>query len=443
MRPLANFLLSLSLATGSFAETKSEQEEEPFPAPGGYDFRVSGEVKAHYRWSEDDNFPLTFFPEEFAPVGRDLVEMRTPSPGSSLEISKATVFLEADFPRSIFARAKIDFIDLYDRNPTSADRNVDVDEAYLRVGRKYESLEALPGTHLYGLFGKAPKFERQLFRRLESYGLVSTAFNRFPDLQLQVGGSIGMNVYFRAQVSNGNPIFMRDPNALAGDNGVEPPPNPEITFDSGFPILYHAEVEEVAFDGNMEGGIGAGVRFLSEDQEKGVDVMGFYYWTTLSDAIPLHGTFYEGDLDLLDGAGVSLPIEGDDRREWGFNADVQAGNLGVFLQYVHEEAASLPRTGLEIELGYGIETGDRGDPTALFTVVEPVLRFSRLDNDFRAPPGFVAPSLFWDWTKIDVGVRLGIIQGIDVTFEYALHDIEASKDIGHDEFLATLRFRFP
>jgi hypothetical protein len=446
MRQYPAFLLASLLVQSGLAiaeTTKQQQDEVPFEEPEQIEFRVSGEVKTHYRWSEEDDFPLTFFPEDFAPVGRESVEMRTPSPGSSFEVSKASVFLEADFPRSIFARVKIDFIDLYDRNPTSGDRNVDVDEVYVRFGEKYESLEAIPDSHFYALFGKAPKFERQLFRRLESYGLVQTAFNRFPDVQLQLGGSLGSNFYFRAQVSNGNPIFMRDPNVLAGDNGVEPPPNPDLTFNSGFPILYHAEVEDVAFDGKMEGGIGAGVRFLSADQEKGVDLMGFYYWTTLSESTPLNGTFYEGDLDLLDGAGESLPIDGDERREWGFNADIIAGGLGIFFQYVDEEAASLPRTGLELEIGYGIDTGDRADPGALFTVVEPVFRYSRLDNDFTAPFGFVAPSVFWDWTKIDLGVRIRLIQGADLTIEYSLHDIEASKEIGHDEFLTTLRFRFP
>ena len=82
-------------------------------------------------------------------------------------------------------------------------------------------------SSLYALVGKAPKLERQPFRRLDSYGLVSTAFNRFPDLQVQVGGSIGTHAYFFGQLSNGNPIFMRDPNALAGDNGTDEPPNPE------------------------------------------------------------------------------------------------------------------------------------------------------------------------------------------------------------------------
>jgi hypothetical protein len=252
-------------------------------------------------------------------------------------------------------------------------------------------------------------------------------------------------LYFRAQVSNGNPIFMRDPNALAGDNGVVPPPRPDITFNSGFPILYHAEVEEVAFDGNLESGFGAGVRFLSEDRETGIDILGFYYQTTLADAAPLNGTFYEGDIDLLNGAPVSLPIDPNDdsRTEWGFNVDATVKGLGVFLQYVDEKSAGLPRTGLEIELGYSFLTGDPGDPKSLFPIVEPVFRYSKLDNDFSAPPMFVAPSLAWDWAKIDVGLRIAILQNIDVTMEYAFHDITASKDIDHNEFLTSLRFRFP
>ena len=56
---------------------------------------------------------------------------------------------------------------------------------------------------------------------------------------------VGGHIYFRAQVSNGNPTFFRDPNALAGDNGTAREPNPDPNLWSGFPIFYHAEVEEV------------------------------------------------------------------------------------------------------------------------------------------------------------------------------------------------------
>jgi hypothetical protein len=442
MSPL-RLTLPFTLAA-ALAAAQEEEKEEPFGESPGIQFRVSGELKANFRWSQLDAFARPAFPPSFVPLGREQVELRTVSPGSSIEISKATVFFDVEFPRSIFGRIKVDFISLYDRNPTSSDRNVDVDEAYLRFGTKYESLEPIPGSHAYALFGKAPKFERQPFRRLESYGLVETAFNRFNDLQLQFGGGAGRHVYFRAQVSDGNPTFIRDPNALAGDNGVVPPPEPDITFDIGFPIYYHAEIEDVAFDDNFEGGFGGGVRFVSDDQERGLDVLGFYYRTTLSEAAKLFGTFYEGDLDIFSAAGVTLPIEGDERTEWGFNVDAELAGFGMFLQYVDEEAASLPRTGISLEVGYDLVLGDRGDPRALFTVVQPAIRYSKLDNDFFVT-GFAAPSVFWDWTKVDVGARVTILQNIDLTLEYAFHDliIPSGQEVNHDEFLTTLRFRFP
>jgi hypothetical protein len=75
--------------------------------------------------------------------------------------------------------------------------------------------------------------------------------------------------------------------------------------------------------------------------------------------------------------------------------------------------------------------------------MQPVVRYSRIDNGFSAPRDFAAPSVAWDWTKIDFGARVTVLQNLDVTVEYAYHDIEASQQIDHDEFLATLRFRFP
>jgi hypothetical protein len=78
----------------------------------------------------------------------------------------------------------------------------------------------------------------------------------------------------------------------------------------------------------------------------------------------------------------------------------------------------------------------------LFTFIQPVVRISVLDNDFKGSPLFVAPSTFWDWKKYDVGVRIGIIQGVDATVEYSFHDITASRPVDEDEFLTTLRLRF-
>jgi hypothetical protein len=410
----------------------------------GFKLRLSGELKLHGRWSEDDRFPLAFpFPPDFVPVGQPNVALRTVSPGSSLELSRALVNLDVEMPRSITGHVQIGFLNLHDRNPTSTDHTVDVREAWVSFGKKRGSLEPLPGSSLYALVGKAPKLERQPFRRLESYGLVSTAFNRFNDVQLQLGGSIGMRVYFAAQLSAGNPIFMRDPNALAGDNGTDLPPDPEPRLHSGFPILYHAEVEELEPDERFEYGGALGLRVLSADQARGIDVMGFYYRTRLSEAAKLRGTFYEGDLDILDGAGgLSLPINGDEREEYGLNLDTRVGGFSLFAQLVKEEAAGLPRLGIEVEAGYRFALGDLADPGDLFPAIQPAVRWSRLDNDFAAPRGFVAPSFAWDWDKLDVGLRVTIVRRLDLTLEYSFHDIAASREIQHDEALATLRLAF-
>ncbi len=197
------------------------QDPSATDRPGDVRLRVSTELRLDARWSQDDRFPLAFpFPPEFVPLGQPDVALQTVSPGTSLEINKASVLLDAELPRRTSAHLRIDLVDLYDRNPTSTDKSVDVDEAWIAFGTRRGPLDPLSGTSFYALLGKAPKVERQPFRRLDSYGLVSTAFNRFPDLQLQLGGSLGEHVYFFGQVSNGNPLFMRDPNALAGDNGT-------------------------------------------------------------------------------------------------------------------------------------------------------------------------------------------------------------------------------
>jgi hypothetical protein len=343
-------------------------------------------------------------------------------------------------------RIRVHFIDLYNRNPTSTDQPVNVKEAWVLLGKRTEFIDSANGSHIYALFGKAPKFERQPERNLESYGLVSTAFNRFEDFQLQLGGNVGEHVYWRAQVSSGNPVFFRDPNALAGDNGTDELrfPNPEPDLNSGFPILYDAEVEDVSSD-DFEVGGGVGFRWKSELDEYGIDLLAFYYQRDLADQKKLRGTFYEGDLDLLDGVGgIGLPISGREKKEYGGNIEARLKGLRIFFQGVHQELAGLERTGYEVEAAWKwslpliYATGGK----QLFTFVQPVFRYSMMDNDFRASPLFVAPSTFWDWKKYDFGVRVGVVAGLDFTAEYTTHDITASQTVNIDEFLSTLRFRF-
>ena len=105
---------------------------------------------------------------------------------------------------------------------------------------------------------------------------------------------------------------------------------------------------------------------IAEDEERGVDVLGFYYQTTLPDETHLNGTLYQGDLELLRGNGIPPDqLEGNERTEYGGNLDLRLGGFALFAQYVKEESANLPRTGFEVEASCRFVIGDLGDPTAL------------------------------------------------------------------------------
>jgi hypothetical protein len=70
------------------------------------------------------------------------------------------------------------------------------------------------------------------------------------------------------------------------------------------------------------------------------------------------------------------------------------------------------------------------------------LRYSRLDNDFANPEVTPFPSGAWDWEKIDIGLRLTVLPGLDLTAEYADNEFQtANGAAGNDEWLLTLRWR--
>src|SRR5690606_9258777 len=110
--------------------------------------------------------------------------------------------------------------------------------------------------------------------------------------------------YAKASYTTGNPVFMRDPNMLAGDNGTNdqqvPPENPDPELKSGIVILYDAEIEDVNFSDEPEFGAGIGYRWNSQDDSLKLDVMAYGYRRELAEERTLNGTFYGADLDLLD-----------------------------------------------------------------------------------------------------------------------------------------------
>jgi len=409
------------------------------------------EVKAHIRNSDENRFPVALPDFVVLPPGAQAF-LETANAGTHGELSTVTLFTDAEWGPALAAHLKIDFIDLYDRNPTSEDHRVDVDEAWIRFGREREPAVVPERPGVYLKIGKMAHFERQNDRHLESYGLVSTAFNRFEDFGLEVGADLGRHLYLRASVTQGNPVFFRDPNALAGDNGTPPfregfPDPDELAIKSGILILYDAEVEDFSFEGDPEVGLGIGMRFSDAAGEDGVDFLVWGYQRKLADTVRLEGTFYGGDLDLLRGPlnATPLALTGDEKEEFGANLWLYLGGFSLFGQYVDQEIAGLPRTGYEVELAWSFELplvwGLAG--RQLFPSIQPVLRYSALDPDFRSVRGFPAPSITWDWEKLDYGLRLGILSGVDLTVEYAdnTFTLGSGRKVGNDEFLTTLRWR--
>ncbi len=415
----------------------------------GARFWYGFEVKAHLRDSDAARFPSPFgFPPELIPAGQDRVFMETVEDGSHVELSVVTLWLEARLKPWLTGKVKIDLIDRYDRNPTSDDNEFDIDELWLRFGNETEP-GRLPDKpwDAYLKIGKFPKFERQDDRHLESYGVVSTAFNRTEDFGLEGGVDFGRRLYVKVSVTQGNPLFFRDPNALAGDNGTDRlllrPPNPEL--GTGFPIFYDADIEDYDLD-NPEFGLGVGLRLGSESGRVGADVLAWVYDRELADTIDFEGTFYGGDLDILLGPGNLFPaaITSDEKTEWGANFWLYVDDFTLFGQIVEQDLAGLPRDGWEVEASWTFELpffaslGGR----QLFSFLQPSVRISKLDPQFRTHPNFPAPSVMWDWEKIDAGLRVGLLDNmVDLTLEWNDNTfVRAGRDESADEFLATVRW---
>ena len=457
MRGSRRFVGSVCLLAGAALAAPARPQETGAAAPAAEPTREltidwGFEAKAHYRDSESFRFPSPFpFPPEFLPPGARQGFLETVNAGQHLEVSVLTLFADVAWGASLAAHAKVDLIDLYDRNPTSSDKKVDVDELWIRFGRDPETVAE--GFGAYAKVGKFAHFERQNDRHLESYGLVSTAFNRFEDQGLEVGADFGRHVYLRLSATQGNPLFFRDPNALAGDNGTpeldpQANPNPEPALKSGFPILYDAEVEDLDVDGDLENGAGLGLRFGDRDAGRYFDLLAWGYERKLAPKVTLEGTYYGGDLDLLNGPDdlTSLPISGDDKSEVGANLRLYLGGFSLFGQYVAQEVAGMDRTGWEAEVAWRFElplawaVGGR----QLFPSIQPALRYSSLEPEFAGgSPRYPAPSVRWEWTKLDYGLRLGIVEGVDLTVEFADHTMTLAngREVSNDELLTTLRWR--
>jgi hypothetical protein len=444
---LANLtvVLAACFAAPATAQDSMLGGSSPFVSTGG-GLRLKVEIKSSFRDSRDLSIPVLNTGAPFPVV------MRTVDPGASVEVPNVGFTLEADVTPGIFGRAVVNVLDLYNRNPTSSGDKVQVREAFVRFGKKVDTLHAADGTSVYLELGKAPRFSKQIARRLESYGLWGTAVGRFEETGAEAGGSFGPHVYWRASATGGTPLFFRDPNALAGDNGT-----PERTagsttpsvYNSGFPMLYDTVAPDAGGSGKLQLGGGAGLRWnWGENGRNGVDVLAWAFRRDLADRTSLAGTYYGADLRLLQGVnGISLPVDDDNPRkvEWGVNVEARFGRLHLYGQAVKQDIAYLWRQGWEAEISWRFPlpglfaSGDQ----SVVNWVEPAVRVSSIDNLWITPRGFVAPSTGWNWRKYDCGLRLGIVRGLDATVEYARNDAAVRSGYIHpDEWLVTLRAAF-
>lgn len=445
----------LLLFTASLAVPLRAQEAEPAPeaapdldAKPRLEWGLEG--KANFRRSEENRFAVPFqFSPSMLPPGQTRGFEETVNAGSHVELSDATLYLDGIWGEDLRAHLKLDFISLYERNPTSTGGKTNVDEAWIRFGREAGHALLAPRSGVYAKIGKFSKFERQNDRRLESYGLVSTAFNRIEDVGLEIGADIGSHVYVKGSVTAGNPVFLRDPNALAGDNGLPPlgQVNPDPELKTGIVILYDARVQDFDIDGNPQLGFGLGWRTADAEGRNGIDVMAWGRRRKMAETVKIEGTFYGGDLDLLNGPGDAFPfpVTNDRKREAGANLWLYLGGFCFFGQYVDQDLAGLKRTGIEGEVAWTFDLplvwslGER----QLFPWIAPAVRFSMLDNKFRNPRQTPSPSFGWDWQKIDAGLRLGIVGSTDLTLEYADNDfiLGSGAHRNNNEYLVTLRWR--
>lgn len=400
------------------------------------DWDFKAEIKANYRDSEAVEFP-TGFP--FGPGNANNKTIGTVDPGEHFEVSLVSLFLNWQISENWKLITKVDGIDLYDRNPTSSDYKVSLDRAILRYGNRHTQGELPDNTDGYFQVGKFGKFERQEDRHLESYGLAATAFNFLEDSGIEMGVDFASGLYAKVSYTTGNPLFLRDPNALAGDNGA----GPDAEYATGIVVLYDAEIETLDLSEHPETGLALGYRWVSDDGGNRINLMAFNYERELAERDEVHGSSWGADLAGLDLSGlvdgVSLPITGNEKSESGVNFWWYGEKSSLFAQYVEQDNAGLERSGWEVEFAHVFS----GIDSINLQRIVPVIRYSELNIEHGGHPQFRSPGIFWDWTKTDIGINFEFKGNIKLTLEYAdLDFVRGGKTENNNETRITLSWKY-
>ena len=421
---------------GPLAEGGPDRAAAPSHAPRR--FKLGIELDANFRHSDDTR--VAFHPAY-------LRAQETVDPGSHAEVSSVALLADYDPAPLWHAHLRFNGVNLYYRNPTSTDHQYDLAELWVRFGRETRTAVEPEQPGLYLKLGKFERPERQQDRHLQSYGLVGTAFDLFADAGLEAGADLGRHVFAKVVVSQGNPLFVRDTNALAGDTPELLEPYSEANLNGGLTILYDTHVERLDFAHPQYAGY-LGWRLGDPAGASGLQLMAWGRRRKLAASVDLPGSSLGGDLETLQplGAPIVVPLRGNGKQEVGGDLWLyHASGLSLFAEYVDQLVAGLGRTGIEAEAAWKIDLplvwAARG--RQLFAYAAPAVRWSKLHNRFYNNPPTPEPSLAWDWEKVDGGVRFGIWAEVDLTVEYSWNRTVVRPGVteNENELLGTLRIR--
>jgi hypothetical protein len=417
------------------------------PAPASR-FHLGIELDSNFRDSADNKFAYHYPFQPGLPVNG---VQETVDPGSHFEVSNVALLMDYDASPLWQAHLRFNAINLYYRNPTSSDHKYDLAEAWVIFGR--DAAPAIVPAHpgVYVKVGKFERPERQTDRHLQSYGLAGTAFELFEDAGVEVGTDLGRHFLAKVAFTQGNPLFVRDANALAGDEADILSGDGAARLAGGSTLLYDSHVERLDFSHPEYAGY-LGWRAGNDGGTTGVELLLWGRRRRLATAEELPGSPYPGDLAVLGGPAPGgagpplLPFEGNGKQEAGLNVWIyhQSG-LSVYGQVVDQKIAGLGRVGVETEVAWRLDLPLvlAAGGHQLFSYVAPAVRFSKLHNRFPNLRPTPEPSLAWDWEKYDGGLRFGLWNQIDLTVEYSYNRIFLDPELfqTENELLATLRLR--
>ena len=138
-------------------------------------------------------------------------------------------------------------------------------------------------------------------------------------------------------------------------------------------------------------------------------------------------------------------FDGNDKIERGVNVDLLAGAAAHVRTICRsgDRGPAAPRLRSRGRVSHPAErpVPDRRDAGAqLAAAGDPRVAHRQ---PLRRAGSYPAPSIDWDWTKIDAGFRLGISDHTDFTLEYTINRAKApDRTVEPNEMLATFRVGF-